>query len=221
MSGVIVLEDLPNELFIEFFTYLTSFDIILAFGKLNHRFQSLIMQYCKKFDFKFINKSQCDSIFRVQNTNQWTSLRLSDDDRKPFWIDHLIENYISKKNFSQLQFLSVGSLKDNVRQLFFSMLSSLPNLVSLSVDSVCGKDILPFDLPKLQKLVFGSCLHIDWIQNFSQLETIEYTIDHSCESKDKLNWPRTTKHLKFVLMVATAHSLILDSLVPLSQLTKL
>ena len=164
MSGVIILEDLPNELFIEVLTYLTSIDIILTFGKLNHRFQSLITQYCKRFDFQFINKFQCDSIFRVQNTNQWTSLRLSDDDQKPFWIDHLLENYISKNNFSQLQFLSVGSLKDNARKLFFSMLSSLPNLVSLSIDSVCGEDILPFDLPKLQKLVFGSCLHIDWIQ---------------------------------------------------------
>ncbi|CAF0886456.1 unnamed protein product [Adineta steineri] len=66
-----------------------------------------------------------------------------------------------------------------------------------------------------------SCLSIDWIQNFSQIETIEYTINHFCENKDHLFWPLTIKHLKFVLMTSVEHSLIYDSLISLSQLTNL
>ncbi|UJR34825.1 hypothetical protein I4U23_027606 [Adineta vaga] len=220
-EGVTSLETIPNELFVEIFSYLTSIDTIFAFSNLNQRFQSLTLQYCEIFDLNLINKSKCDFIFQIHNTNQWKSLRILDNDQKPFWIDHFIENYISIKNFSTLQFLSIGNLTDKSQQLFFSILPSLTNLISLSIDSLCGKDILPFDLPKLKKLVFGSCLSIDWIQNFTQLQTIEYTINHFCENTDKFNWPLTVKYLKFILMVHTEHLLILNSLVSLSQLTKL
>ncbi|CAF0897334.1 unnamed protein product [Adineta steineri] len=216
-----ILETFPNELFMEICSYLTSIDIIIAFSNLNHRFQSLISQCCEIFDLNSVNKSKCDFIFQIHNTHQWKSLRISNSDEKPYWMNHIIENYIFTNNFSQLQFLTVGELKDKTQTLFFSILTSLTNLIYLSIESLCAKEIQSFDLPKLKKLVFSSCLSIDWIQNFSQIETIEYTINHFCENKDHLFWPLTIKHLKFVLMTPVEHSLIYDSLISLSQLTNL
>ncbi|CAF3972744.1 unnamed protein product [Rotaria sp. Silwood1] len=216
-----VLESFPNELFVQIFSYLTSVDTIIAFSNLNNRFQCLVFTYCQTFDLISINKKKCDFIFQFYETNQWKSLRIPNNDQRPFWIDYFMENYFSIKNFSQLQTLSMGQLNDRTQQLFFSLLPSLTNLISLSIDSLCGKDILPFDLPKLQKLIFGSCENIDWIKNFSRIETIEYTLNHFCEKKNKLIWPLIIKNLKIVFLVDTDYSLILDSLVHLSQLITL
>src|SRR5205085_8080945 len=78
-----LLECLPNELFLEIFNYLSNVDIVYAFSQLNNRFQYLILNYCKTFDFKSISKAKFKLVIREHNTQQWRSLRLSDDDYTP------------------------------------------------------------------------------------------------------------------------------------------
>ncbi len=46
-----LLEHLPNETFIEIFSYLNGVDAIFAFSNLNNRFQCLLYEYCQALQF--------------------------------------------------------------------------------------------------------------------------------------------------------------------------
>ncbi|UJR19467.1 hypothetical protein I4U23_022598 [Adineta vaga] len=57
--------------------------------------------------------------------------------------------------------------------------------------------------------------------NFTQLETIECTIDHNCGNKTKFHWPIGIQKLKLTFMISMEYCFIFDSLLDLSQLIKL
>ncbi|CAF4314087.1 unnamed protein product, partial [Rotaria sordida] len=74
------------------------------------------------------------------------------------------------------------------------------------------------DLPNLKKLVFGACSHIDWIKNFSQLESVEYTIENCHWFSNDLSWPSTLRYLKVIFDYEGCWNFIERSLVHLSLL---
>ncbi|CAF1586063.1 unnamed protein product [Adineta steineri] len=205
----------------EISSYITSTDAVIAFSNLNSRFQDLLTELCHTFDFSSISKKNFDTIFQYQNTNRWHSLKLSDDEHTRGQVKYFFENHSLTDKFSQLQSLSIVKMKTNSPYPLFSQLPSLSNLVSLEIESICGENIPEFELPNLKKLIFGSCPNTNWLKNFAQLDTIEYTITDRCTKDKLLAWPETLKYLKIIYQDHRDCSLIQNSLVNLSLLIDL
>ena len=87
------LEDLPNELFAQIFSYLNGVDDLFAFSHLNNRFQCLLIENCQFFDFKWISKLKFDLVFQYDNTKQWKSLRICDDKHTPDHVEYFCQFY--------------------------------------------------------------------------------------------------------------------------------
>ncbi|CAF1252503.1 unnamed protein product [Rotaria sordida] len=216
-----LFENIPNELFIEILSYLIATDAVIAFSNLNYRFQCLIFEFCQSFDLTSISKNKFDIIFQYHNTNRWHSLKLSDDNNTPGQVKYFFENYFFIDNFSQLQSLSIIKIKPFNQYPLLSQLPFLTNLISLKIESICGNNISEFNLPKLKKLIFSSCANTNWLKNFSEIETIEYTIIDCCLNDKILIWPKILKHLKIIFTNDDDCLLIQQSLTHLSQLINL
>ncbi|CAF1293938.1 unnamed protein product [Adineta steineri] len=113
-------------------------------------------------------------------------------------------------------------MNSRMKYNILSQLSFLSNLVSLTIKSICGQTMSQFNLPNLKKLVFSSCKNINWIQNFSQLDSIEYTIIYcSWHVVNELKWPLKLKHFRVIFNCDVDSNLIRQSLVQLSSLSYL
>jgi len=156
------LEQLPNELFVEIFRYLTGVDTVYAFSQLNNRFQSLLNNYVNIFDFKSISKAKFDFVTQHHDIHQWRSLCLSEDDQTPGQIKLFCQLFPPAQYISQLQSLDVLNMQPKFAQEFLSQLVSFDHLVSLTIGNICGENILPFQLPSLRRLVINSCKHMKW-----------------------------------------------------------
>ena len=167
------IERLPNELFVEIFSYLTNVDAVCAFTKLNQRFQALTLKYCNAFDFKSVSKAKFDYVIRYHNIHQWRSLRLSDDDNTPGQVTHFCRSLFPFERYiSQLQTLSIIHTKPKAALAFLPQLTLFPHLVSLSMGSVCGKSIPLLECRTLKRLAINSCTHTQWMK-------VNYLTDHS------------------------------------------
>ncbi|CAF3294033.1 unnamed protein product [Rotaria socialis] len=197
-NGVTLFESIPNEIFIEILSYITSINAVVAFSNLNWHLQRLLTELCHTFDFTSISKKNFDTIFQYQNTNRWHSLKLSDAEHTPGQVSYFFENHALANKFSQLQSLSIVNIIPNHSYPLFAQLSSLSNLVSLEIESLCRENIPEFKLPNLKKLTFSSCPNTSWLKNLTGLEMIEYTITCRCIKAKLLVWPRTLKYLKIV-----------------------
>jgi hypothetical protein len=158
-----LLEQLPNELFMEMFAYLTDVDVVYSFSQLNTRFQSLIRNYCHIFDFKSITKSKIDFIIQQHNPKYWQSLRLSNDDETPGQIETFSRLYPLDQHPFQLKSISLINVQPDKSNVIFSQIRSFVHLVSLTIKSVCGKCLSPMNLPSLKHLVVSSCIYDDWM----------------------------------------------------------
>jgi len=163
-NRVKLFEQLPNEIFAEIFSYLNGVDSIIAFSKLNHRFQCLLFEYCRSFDFQSISKSQFHLVSQEHNTKRWKLLRISDDKHTPDFVEYFCQVYSLFNDFPQLQSLAIVNLNLQNDYMIFSQLPSLTKLVSLTIETICGERMSPFDLPNLKRLVFTSCPNIHWIK---------------------------------------------------------
>lgn len=163
-----LLEHLPNEIFISIYSYLTGVDAVWAFSNLNYRFYHLSNRYCYLFDFKSINKTKFDFILNQQyNKQQWKSLQFSDDDYDtPGQFEYFSQFYSLVDLCPELQSLSLLNIKSisQNNQLLLSNLSTLTNLQSLTLTSLCGTIICQFDFSKLKRLVISSCLNMNWMK---------------------------------------------------------
>ena len=157
----ILLEHLPNELLSEILSYLNGVDAFIAFSSLNNRFQDLLLQYSRLFNFKALSKTKFDRIFQRYDTRQWLSLQLFNDPNTPGQIEHFMEKYSSINRFSQLRSLSIFSMT-SLDGCKFSQLPFVENLVSLKIGPICGTKISGLNLPNLKHLVLASCENIDW-----------------------------------------------------------
>jgi hypothetical protein len=159
-----LLERLPNEIFLEIFNYLSDVDIVYAFSQLNNRFQYLILNYCNKFDFKSVSKAKFKFIIQEHDTQQWRSLRLSDDDNTPGQITLFSQLFPFVKYVPQLEILSLINMKLKTAKYIIPQIKTFTHLVSLTIGSICGKDILTLELPSLKYLIVSSCNHSKWME---------------------------------------------------------
>ncbi|UJR16648.1 hypothetical protein I4U23_003548 [Adineta vaga] len=213
------LEDLPNELFAEIFSYLNGIDAIFAFTKLNFRFEKLLHKYCEHFDFKFISKFKFDLVYQYNKTQQWKSLQISDD---AFGlVDYFSEVYTFSIDFSLLKSLTIINLNLRKSYSILTQISSLQNLVSLTIKSQCGELMPPLHLPNLKRFVLSSCSYIDWIKDFTQLQTMEHMISNCHWFHNDLIWPSTLTHFKLIFEFSIDWNSVQRSLVRLVLLNTL
>lgn len=214
-------EQLPNEIIAEIFSFLLGNDCVLAFSCLNQRFQCLIEEYSRGFNFQFVNKTQFDWFFEQYDKNWWKSLKLSNE--YIFGqIEYFFQCYSLVDDRSQLQSLSLLQL-EHVDQFHLSyQLSFLTNLVSLTIKPFCGQILSSIDLPNLKRLAISSCRNTQFLESFSQLEIVDYEFDNCCSNTINFIWPKQLKHLKIIYTTdQDSQSAILASLKDLSQLRTL
>ncbi len=165
-------EQLPNELFLQIFGYLNGVDVVYAFSQLNNRFHSLIIKYVNIFDFKSISKAKFDYVTKYHDIHQWRSLRLSDDDETPGQIKLFCQLFPPHQYISQVESLCALNMKTKYAQEFLPKLVSFDHLVSLTIGTICGKNIQPFELPSLKRLVTTTCAHTDWMTVSKEIITL-------------------------------------------------
>jgi hypothetical protein len=102
-----LFEYLPNEIFAEILSYLNGVDTVFAFSQLHHRFQCLLFEYCRSFDFQSISKSQFDLVSQFHNTKRWKSLRISDDKHTPDFVEYFCQFCSLINDFPQLGSLAI------------------------------------------------------------------------------------------------------------------
>lgn len=155
------IENLPNELFAEIMRYLTAVDAIYAFVKLNKRFERLTFRFCRFINLESVDKTKIDFIFQNHDSNQWLSLRISDNNEISSSLNYIFENESIVNRFSQLQSLSLLRMET----LFEKNISIyLRNLISLEINPVCGQNLINLYLPQLKTLTLSSCRHTNWIK---------------------------------------------------------
>ena len=158
------IELLPNELFLEIFSYLRSTDVICAFARLNQRFQYLVWNSYNRLDLKSVSKTKFDYVTRTRQIQHCRSLRLSDDDQTPGQISYFFRSFPVAKCLSQLESLTLINMRPPISLIIFPELSSFTQLVSLTIGSICGKLLPALQFPSLRHLVIDSCMHTQWMQ---------------------------------------------------------
>jgi hypothetical protein len=159
-----LIEDLPNELFVQIFSYLNGIDAVLAFSSLNHRFKRLLRRYCQVFDFKSKSKYQFDTVFDEHSTKNCKCLQLSNDENTPGQIKYCSERYPLSVYFPQLKSLSLLNINPIDQSIFFQ-LSSLTNLISLKIEFINTILMSTLDcshFKQLKRLVVNTSLNTDW-----------------------------------------------------------
>ena len=159
-----LLEYLPNELFIEIFSYLSDVDTVCAFSRLNQRFHYLILNYCYNFNFTSVSKVRFDYVIRQHDIHRWRSLCLSDDDHTPGQINTFLSIVSFAEHISQLKALSMVNMQTNTAFGIFFTTNIMPTSCSLSIGSICGKTIPLLELSSLKHLVIVSCMHTSWMK---------------------------------------------------------
>lgn len=158
------IELLPNELFLEIFSYLRNADVICAFARLNQRFQYLARNSYDKLDLKCVSKTKFDYVTHSRQIQHCRSLRLSDDDQTPGQINYFFRSFPMAKHLSQLESLTMINMRPQTALMIFPELTSFTQLVSLSIGSICGKLLPVLEFPSLRHLVIDSCMHTQWMK---------------------------------------------------------
>ena len=112
-----MLENLPNELFLDLFKYFDSISLIYAFCGLNSRFNNLLFIYLQShsLDFQSVSKHQFDTISQQHIrslANQIISLHLSNHDETPN-IAQYFSRAFTLKQFNHLQSLSLCNINSS------------------------------------------------------------------------------------------------------------
>ena len=159
------LENLPNELFLEIFSYLSHVDTVYSFGILNRRLRSLAINYCHSFDFRSVTKRKFDFVINNHDVHRWVSICLCDDHQTPGQFAYFSSLFSWSIHFSQLKSLSIHHPKLDQFIVNLSSLNKLTNLVSLSLTSwICARNISFSKLSSLRYLKLHSCLCSKWIE---------------------------------------------------------
>ncbi|CAF3151535.1 unnamed protein product [Rotaria socialis] len=108
-------ELLANELIHEVFDYLSSFDLIKSFSKLNKRFSHLISQRIVKIDLSHLSKSQYENLTHIIPLNQIYFLKISNK-----WTINILSRILFNL-MNNLQVLILYHINYNdIRNLFAS-----------------------------------------------------------------------------------------------------
>ncbi|CAF1517072.1 unnamed protein product [Adineta ricciae] len=134
-----ILEDLPNELFLLIFTYLTNIDIIYSFYRLNYRFTSLIRALDHihiDFSTRLLSKTQLIYILNQLRSLNIHSIRISTRysiDFIPFFV-----GYLPPSQFTHLRSLA---FQDADRMTIEKLIHKYPHLTYLSIESSSWRSI--------------------------------------------------------------------------------
>ncbi|CAF1512371.1 unnamed protein product [Adineta ricciae] len=213
-------ETLPNELFLEMFGYLTCIETVWAFARLNNRFRNLTLEYCRTFDFKSISKTKLDYITQQHDIRRWKSLRLSDDDDTPGQVTYFCQILSFANNLSHLEALTVVNTQCTITNSLLSQITSFQHLVSLTIGSICGKNLPCINLVSLKYLSINSCMHTIWFQKIS-LDGLQHTFEHNCNHEHCLVYPTTLRNLKIFADRQGGTDIVRTALKSLSKLTNL
>jgi hypothetical protein len=194
------IENLPNELFYEIFSYINSFDLYKIFSNLNMRFQHLLATSFLKFKIDLsssYSKSDLHYLYKhiiEPNKQQIISLYL-----KHIWNDATIFTIFNmSSSFSHLESLAVYGIRSSDILSHLSGLTSLPRLYSFTLD-IENNDTDSEDFTNIYQFIFSlttlkynkilSKTNIPFISltiaTNIQFTTIEYlNIQHSCKLND-------------------------------------
>ncbi|CAF1662273.1 unnamed protein product, partial [Adineta ricciae] len=134
------LDDLANELFLEIFQYLSTFDLLRSFYDLNHRINQLLFAHFRTAVIDFGSTSLDD--FRLvcrdyfpSFVNCVTSLRLSNDDETPQQMEVFLEHGLALPQLLNLRSLTLHNIRSNsnVLHTMISECRSLPRLTRLTL----------------------------------------------------------------------------------------
>lgn len=156
--------DLPNELLLDILGYLKHVDVFDIFSALTPRLQALIHSHCTTLDFTSVTKPRLEHIIRVRNTHQWRALRLSNDGHTPGQVAFFFEHYPFATHVPELEVLSLTNMKFNFTQTILPQLRVCTRLVSLTLETICGRQMPSLELPCLRKLTVTSCKCNRWMQ---------------------------------------------------------
>ncbi|CAF1453194.1 unnamed protein product [Adineta ricciae] len=131
-----ILEDLPNELFIEIFRCLSTLDLLRSVYNLNFRFNQLLFAHflTSTIDFRSIALRDFRLVCREYLpllANQIISLRLSNDDRTPQQMEVFLEHGLTLHQLPNLQSLSLYAI--NLQEAMLPTISQLRSLNRLTL----------------------------------------------------------------------------------------
>ncbi|CAF1417104.1 unnamed protein product [Adineta steineri] len=157
-------ESLPNEVLFFLFGYFHSTDLLLAFGRLNTRLNTLIYKQHLFHWFKFssIKKNEFDQICQYhipRLTNPIYGLHIDEDDLTPGKMDLFFTYFPSFEQFTKLQFLTLSHVPSS--ETLTKIIQKLPYLLNLTH--------LTIDCSIFRKSSFDLQLIIDTIWNLPKL----------------------------------------------------
>ncbi|CAF2877180.1 unnamed protein product [Rotaria sp. Silwood2] len=233
------IENLTKELFYEIFDYLDGCDLYEAFSNLNDHFQQLISSSFTLFKIKYM-RSRLEDVF----LNNWKQIicfhRQQIYSISLYMSSHINEFFSSlfiiNSSFNHLESLVLWEVKPVILMSIFVKLTSLPRLVSLTIDmfniliDLTDTYRLIFALPMLKYYKFSisdTDLSVSLpIAINEQQSSIEYlVIDHCCtfnELSTIISYTPKLRHLKFThdlnddINIGTIPSMTLSNLTYLS-----
>ncbi|CAF1107233.1 unnamed protein product [Rotaria sordida] len=172
---ILILEDLPNELLLFIFNYLSTIDILCCFYCLNHRFSSLI-QTLKHLHIDFscqpLSKTQFIYIINQLHTLNIKSIRISNR----YYID-AIPVFISYILRTQLVHLRSLILIDADRNTIVKLTHNCPKLTILSIESLLWRSMPRRLLPYFSNLTHCRLPTLDLLNGY-HIKIINLTLDH-------------------------------------------
>ncbi len=202
------IENLPNEVYYEIFSYLDGCKIHHAFFDLNHRFQQLLN--CPSLLFRIKLWSYIDDSFVNDykqiihfNRQQIFSLNL----KLPLYTNGFFSLYTFDSSLDHLESLILNSIEQNMLNQFLPKLISLSRLLSLTINMenliINPIEIYQtiFNLPMLKYYKFiafqlNSSISLS-IPTKKQFSPIEYlVIDHYCTFNELFNIVSYTPQLR-------------------------
>ncbi|CAF1449005.1 unnamed protein product [Adineta steineri] len=230
------LESLSNELFFELFECLDGVHLIRAFHDLNFRFNKLLFDHFRQFQFDFRSISKRDFDFICQQylpliINRVTSLSISDNEETSDLFDHLLTYGFTLHQFTCLKSLSFFHKKLNkilIESIYLIQLTHLKLIqcyYNNHEDELVDLINTIWRLPKLTHCYLD--FEYAYGRLFNRLDVISSSIEcisspwMQCSSKDFQNLLEHTprlRHLDAICYTVTRNDL-LKTIVP--TITKL
>jgi hypothetical protein len=235
--SITLIENLPNEFFLEIFEYLDGCDIYQAFSNLNYHFQQLINSSFLLFKFNLHSLSSYDVYTNtykqllLNNKHQILSFHITLSLQK----DDFLSSFSIDSSFDHLESLIIIDIRAIVLLRLLANLYSLPRLFSLTIDTqhTIGDfgDVyrLIFPLPKLKYIkcsseIYTTCDLLPMATN-EQFSNIKYfTIDHTLvlnELYNLISYVPQLRHLKFSGLTDDDVNIEVIKSITLSNLTHL
>ena len=169
------LEDLPNEIFLFTFNYLSTIDILCTFYRLNRRLSSLIRTISHlhlNFSSQPLSKAQFIHVLNQARSLNIESITLS----TRYYVD-IIPFFISYIPPSQLSHLRSLTLIDVDRTAMEKVLHNQLNLTSLSIESSSWRSIPRQSLPYYPNLIHCHLPSLDLLHH-SHTRLTHLTLTH-------------------------------------------